>query len=232
MAGLIGTNYIGIDLGTPSAAALRDGAEIKTNVTPDINSIMTDIGALGKKLDGALSSISTAVNGDGTKPGLFQKIDKIVGDNGENVTATMANIRQVSDKLNKGEGTLGKLINDPKLHDDLVATVADIKGTAAEAKTFVASAQAIVDQVKAGKGTLGALVYDETTGNEIKASVKNIRDVSDKLARGEGTLGKLINDDSMFLNAQAVMKKADRALDGLDDSGPISAVGVVAKSLF
>ena len=232
MAVLIGTNYIGIDLGTPSAAALRDGAEIKTNVTPDINSIMTDIGALGKKLDGALSSISTAVNGDGTKPGLFQKIDKIVGDNGENVTATMANIRQVSDKLNKGEGTLGKLINDPKLHDDLVATVADIKGTAAEAKTFVASAQAIVDQVKAGKGTLGALVYDETTGNEIKASVKNIRDVSDKLARGEGTLGKLINDDSMFLNAQAVMKKADRALDGLDDSGPISAVGVVAKSLF
>ena len=232
MAGLIGTNYIGIDLGTPGAAALRDGAEIKTNVTPDINSIMTDIGALGKKLDGALGSISTAVNGDGKTPGLFQKLDKLVSDNGENVNATMANIRQVSDKLNKGEGTLGKLINDPKLHDDLVATVADIKGTAAEAKTFVANAQAIVDQVKAGKGTLGALVYDETTGNDVKASVKNIRDVSDKLARGEGTLGKLINDDSALRDAQAVMKKANTALDGLGDSGPITALGVVAKSLF
>lgn len=232
MAGLIGTNYIGIDLGTPGAAALRDGAEIKTNVTPDINSIMTDIGALGKKLDGALGSISTAVNGDGKTPGLFQKLDKLVSDNGENANATMANIRQVSDKLNKGEGTLGKLINDPKLHDDLVATVADIKGTAAEARTFVANAQAIVDQVKAGKGTLGALVYDETTGNDVKASVKNIRDVSDKLARGEGTLGKLINDDSALRDAQAVMKKANTALDGLGDSGPITALGVVAKSLF
>ena len=232
MAGLIGTNYIGIDLGTPGAAPLRDGAEIKTNVTPDINSIMTDIGALGKKLDGALGSISTAINGDGKSPGLFQKIDKLVSDNDANVTATMTNIRQVSDKLNKGEGTLGKLINDPKLHDDLVATVADIKGTAAEAKTFVANAQAIVDQVKAGRGTLGALVYDDTTGNDIKASVKNIRDVSDKLARGEGTLGKLINDDSALRDAQAVMKKANTALDGLGDSGPITAVGVVAKSLF
>jgi phospholipid/cholesterol/gamma-HCH transport system substrate-binding protein len=232
MAGLIGTNYIGIDLGTPGAAALRDGAEIKTNVTPDINSIMTDIGALGKKLDGALGSISTAINGDGTKPGLFQKIDKLVSDNGENVNATMANIRQVTDKMNKGEGTLGKLINDPKLHDDLLATVADIKGAAAEAKTFVDNAQAIVDQVKAGKGTLGALVYDETTGNDVKASVKNIRDVSDKLARGEGTLGKLINDDSALRDAQAVMKKANTALDGLGDSGPITALGVVAKSLF
>jgi phospholipid/cholesterol/gamma-HCH transport system substrate-binding protein len=232
MAGLIGTNYIGIDLGTPGAAPLRDGAELKTNVTPDINSIMTDIGALGKKLDGALGSISTAINGDGKTPGLFQKLDKLVSDNGENVNATMTNIRLVSDKLNKSEGTLGRLINDPKLHDDLVATVAEIKGAATDARAVVTNAQAIVDQVKAGKGTLGALVYDETTGNDIKASVKNIRDVSDKLARGEGTLGKLINDDSALRDAQAVMKKADRALDGLDDSGPITAVGVVAKSLF
>ena len=28
------------------------------------------------------------------------------------------------------------------------------------------------------------------------------------------------------------MKKADRALEGLDDSGPITAVGVVAGKLF
>lgn len=232
MAGLIGTNYIGVDLGTPDAAPLRDGAEIKTKVTPDLNSIMSDIGDLGKKLDGALGSISTAINGDGKTPGLFQKLDKLVSDNGENVNATVANIRQVTDKLNKNEGTLGKLINDPKLHDELVATVTEIKGTAAEAKTFVANAQAIIDQVKSGKGTLGALVYDDTAGNDIKASVKNIREVSDKLARGEGTLGKLINDDSTLRDAQAIMKKADRALDGLDDTGPITAVGVVAKSLF
>ena len=232
MAGLIGTNYIGIDLGTPNATPLPDGAEIRTKVTPDINTIMSDLGALGQKLESALGSFGTAFNGDGKSPGLFQKIDKIVGENGENVTATMTNIRQVSDKLNKGEGTLGKLINDPKLHDDLVATVADIKVAAADAKTFVASAQVIVDQVKAGKGTLGALVYDETAGNDIKASVKNIREVSDKLNKGEGTLGKLINDDSTLRDAQAVLKKADRALDGLDDTGPITAVGVVAKSLF
>lgn len=49
---------------------------------------------------------------------------------------------------------------------------------------------------------------------------------------GEGTLGKLINDDSLYTSTQSTMKKADRALDGLDDSGPITAVGIVAKSLF
>ena len=93
-------------------------------------------------------------------------------------------------------------------------------------------AQAVVDQVKSGKGTLGALIYDDTTGNELKAAARDLREISDKINKGEGTLGKLINDDSMYKDAQSAIKKADRALDGLNDSGPISAVGTVAGSLF
>jgi phospholipid/cholesterol/gamma-HCH transport system substrate-binding protein len=232
MAGLIGTNYIGIDLGTAGAPPLRDGAEIKTAVTADLNTIMAEVGALGKKLESALGGISTTINGDGKTPGLFQKLDKLVSDNGENVNASMTNLRQVTDKLNKGEGTLGKLINDPKMHDELLLSVSEIKAAAGQAKDFIANAQAIVDQVKAGKGTLGALVFDEKIGNDIRATTKNLKDMSDKIARGEGTLGKLINDDSILRDAQSVMKKASSALDGLDDSGPITAVGLVAKSLF
>jgi phospholipid/cholesterol/gamma-HCH transport system substrate-binding protein len=232
MAGLIGTNYIGIDLGSADAPPLRDGAEIRTAVTPDLNTIMTEVGALGKKLESALGSISTTINGDGKTPSLFQKLDKLVGENGENVNATMANLQQVTDKLNKGEGTFGRLINDPKMHDELLASVSEIKSAASDAKNFVADAQAIVDQVKAGKGTVGALVFDQKAGDDMRASIANLRAVSDKIARGEGTLGKLINDDSILRDAQAVMKKASSALDGLDDSGPITAVGLVAKSLF
>jgi phospholipid/cholesterol/gamma-HCH transport system substrate-binding protein len=232
MAGLIGTNYIGITLGTAGAPPLRDGAEIKTAVTPDLNTIMADVGALGKKLEAALGGISNTINGDGKTPGLFQKIDKLVSDNGEGVNATIANIRQVTDKLNKGEGTLGKLINDPKMHDELLASVGEIKAAATDAKSFIANAQAIVDQVKAGKGTLGALVFDDKIGNDLRATTKNLRDISDKIARGEGTLGNLINDDAIARDARAVLKKANSALDGLDDSGPITAVGLVAKSLF
>ena len=232
MSGLIGTNFIAIDLGTPTAPDLRPGAEIQTLVTPDLGAVMKQLSSLGKKLETTLGSIGQSINGDGKSPGLFQKLDKLVSDNGENVNASVANLRLVSEKLNRSDSTLGKLINDPKLHDDLVATVADIKGSAAEAKNFIASAQAIVEQVKAGKGAIGALVFDQKSGDDMKASIANLRAVSDKIARGEGTLGKLINDDSMFTNAQSIMKKADRALDGLDDSGPITAVGMVAKSLF
>ena len=232
MAGLIGTNYVGLDLGTTGAPALADGAELRTKVTPDINTIMTEIGNLGQKLDGALGSISDAMKGKDGEPGLFQKIDKLVSTNTESVTTTMNNFKDITTKLKEGEGTLGKLINDPKLHDDLVATVAEIKSAAADAKIFVNETQGILAQVKSGKGALGTLLYDEESANSIKVTVKNLRDVSDKIARGEGTLGKLLNDDALYIGVQNTLKKADRAIDGLGDSGPITAVGVLANSLF
>ena len=88
------------------------------------------------------------------------------------------------------------------------------------------------DQVKRGQGTLGALVFDQKAADDLRTSIANLRAVSDKINRGEGTLGKLLGDDSLLRDAQAVMRKAERALDGLDDSGPITAVGVVSRGLF
>ncbi len=232
MAGLIGTNYISVDLGTPGSPALADGAELHTKVTADINTIMSEIGNLGQKLEGALASITDSMKGKDGEPGLFQKIDKLVSANTESTTVTLSNLRDITTKLKDGEGTLGKLINDPKLHDDLLATVAEIKSAAADAKIFVTETQGILAQVKSGKGALGTLLYDEESAANIKATVKNFHDVSDKIARGEGTLGKLLNDDALYIGVQNTLKKADRAIDGLGDSGPITAVGVVAKSLF
>jgi phospholipid/cholesterol/gamma-HCH transport system substrate-binding protein len=150
MQGLIGTNSISIDLGSAGAPDLPAGAEIRTRESADLNTVMTQIGDLGKKLESSLGNLGTALSGDGKNPGLVQKIDRLVTDNKEKVDATLTNLQQITDKVNKGEGTLGKLISD----------------------------------------------------------------------------------DSMLRDAQAIMKKADRALDGLDDTGPITAVGVVAKGLF
>jgi phospholipid/cholesterol/gamma-HCH transport system substrate-binding protein len=233
MAGLLGTNYIGVTLGSDTAPDLEDGAEIKTKTTPDLNDVMSQIGDLGKKLEGALGNLSGSLAGDAKGgPGIIQKIDQLVTENRENISKTTANLQSITDKVNKGDGTLGKLINDPKLHDELVATLNEIKKGASEAKSFVANAQSIIDEVKTGKGALGALVFDQKAGDDLKVSIANLRSVSDKISRGEGTLGKLLSDESMLRDAQAIMKKADRALDGLDDTGPITAVGVIARGLF
>lgn len=233
MAGLIGTNYIGITLGSEAATDLPDGAEITTKAAPDLNSVMAQMGELGKKLETAIGDLSSALSGDGkNETGIIKKVDQLITENRENIGKATANLQEITAKVNQGEGTLGRLINDPKMYDELVTTISEIKNGANEAKSFIANAQKIIDQVKSGQGAIGALVFDQKAGEDIKVSIANIRSVSEKISRGEGSLGKLLSDESLFRDAQSIMKKADRALDGLDDTGPITAVGVVYGGLF
>ena len=44
-----------------------------------------------------------------------------MGQAGADVRAALANLRAVSEKLNSGEGTLGKLVVDPTLYESMVS---------------------------------------------------------------------------------------------------------------
>jgi phospholipid/cholesterol/gamma-HCH transport system substrate-binding protein len=229
---LLGSNYLGVTFGTPGIELLKDGDEISTKATVDMSEVISQLGNLGSKLEQVIGEIGKSMGTGSEGGGIFQRIDKLVTDNGPKLTETISNLQDITAKIKTGEGTLGKLINDPKLHDDLLAGAGEIKLAAADARTFMGDTKGIVADMKAGKGTLGLLLYDDATASSLKTSLTNLREVSDKLNSGQGTLGKLIADDSLYLNVQSTMKKADRALDGLGDQGPITAVGVVAGALF
>ena len=229
---LLGSNYLGVTFGTPGGALLKDQDEIKTKPTVDMSEVISQLGNLGSKLEQVVGDIGKAMGGGGGNDNLFQKIDRLVSENGPKLTETVSNLQDITGKIKNGDGTMGKLINDSKLHDELLASVAEIKAAAADTRIFMSDTKGIVADVKSGRGALGLLLYDEPTANNLKVTVGNLRDVSDKLAKGQGTLGKLISDDSLYLSVQSTMKKADRAIDGLGDSGPITAVGVVAGKLF
>ena len=229
---LLGSNYLGVTFGTPGGPLLKDGEEIKTKPTVDMSEVISQLGTLGSKLEQVIGEIGKSMGTGGENGSIFQRIDKLVTDNGPKLTESISNLQDITAKIKNGEGTMGKLINDPKLHDELLAGVSEIKLAAADARTFISDTKGIVADVKSGKGTLGLLLYDDATANSFKASVNNLKEVSAKLNSGQGTLGKLISDDSLYLSVQSTMKKADRALDGLGDQGPITAVGVVAGALF
>jgi len=228
---LLGSQHLAVSFGT-SAVMLKDGDTMKTKNTADMNEVIAQLGSLGAKLEGVADNIGKALGGDSGSGSLFGKLDKLVDQNGPKLTETIANLQDITAKIKSGEGTFGKLVNDPKLHDDLVAAVGEIKAAAGDAKVFMADTRGIIADVKSGKGAVGALLYDQATADNLKATVANARTVTDKIAKGEGTLGKLLADDTMYKDVQGVVKKADRALDGLGDSGPIQAVGVVANALF
>jgi phospholipid/cholesterol/gamma-HCH transport system substrate-binding protein len=228
---LLGSQHLAVSFGN-SAVMLKEGDTMKTKNTADMNEVIAQLGSLGAKLEGVADNIGKALGGDSGTGSLFNKLDKLVDQNGPKLTETIANLQDITAKIKGGEGTFGKLVNDPKLHDELVIAVGEIKSAATDAKVFMADTRGIIADVKSGKGAVGALLYDQATADNLKVTVANARTVSDKIAKGDGTLGKLLADDTMYRDLQGVMKKADRALDSMGDSGPITAVGVVANALF
>ena len=233
MAGLLGSNYISLDLGHPDAGIVQPGSALRTKDVADLNQIMNDLGNLGQEIKSTLGQISGSM-GSGTdgQGGIFQKLDKLITENSAKITATTTNLEQITSQIRSGQGTVGKLIYDQAAYDELLSTVTEIKATATDARTFLNETQSLVTQVKSGQGALGVLLYDQPTADNLRVTVKNIREVSDKLNDPKSTFGQLITNDNLAKDMQATLRKVDRAMDGLGDQGPITAVGVAASALF
>lgn len=229
---LLGSQHLAISFGK-AATMLTDGSEIKTKATVDMNEVISQLGSLGAKLEQVADGVSKAMGGgEGGSGSLFNKLDHLVDANGPKLTETIANLQAITEKLKTNEGTIGRLINDPKMHDELLASIGEIKLAAADARLFVTNAQGIITDVKSGKGAIGTLLYDPATADNLKFTVANIKELTTKLNSGQGTLGKLLADDQLYKDVQGVVKKADKAIDSLGDSGPITAVGAAASALF
>lgn len=232
LAGMLGGNFVSVDLGSAGAGPLAPGGHLKTRDTPDLNAVISQLGDVGKKVEAAIDQFGASMNGGGAGGGLFARVNDLVDTTGPKLSATIDNLQDITAKIRSGQGTLGQLVNSPDLHDQLLTALTEIKQAAAQASAFATDARAITDQIKSGQGVIGELVFNAQVGDNLRVTAQNLRDISDKLNRGQGTLGKLIGDDSLYLQAQGVMKKADRALDGMSDQAPITAVGVVASKLF
>ena len=79
---------------------------------------------------------------------------------------------------------------------------------------------------------MGKLVNDDALYNDISGASKNLNAITLKINSGEGTLGKLVNEDTLYRDATATLKKTEKAMEGLGDSGPISVLGTVIGTLF
>ncbi len=232
MSGLLGSNYVSLTLGSPDAGLMAAGGTLRSEDTPDLNTVVSQVGEIGRKVEQALTQFTGALGTDGSSDGLITKLNGMLDENRIKIDAITSNLELVTQRLADGEGTLGKLLTEEDGYHELVAAISEIRSAGESANTFMTEAESMITHLKSGEGTLGALIYDEEAAENLRLTLTNLQQLSNKLNSGEGTLGRLINDDGLYLEAQSTIQKVNRAADGLADQGPITAVGVAANSLF
>ena len=106
---------------------------------------------------------------------------------------------QILNKANQGEGTLGNMINNDSLYNNLDATLG-------EAKLSMVKVQTIIDRVKNGDGTAGRLLNDPALYENLSKSVLSLEKITTDLQNGKGTAGKFLSDEKLYSEATATIK--------------------------
>jgi len=166
----------------------------RVEVTMELQEVMRDritgksIAALGSVSllgEGAVD-ITSGVGGTPVPDWGYVKAGKTAGSIADVATQAGVGIESITklmDGLNKGQGTIGKLLTDEQIFTDL--------------HNFIAAAEAVTQKVNKGDGTLGRLVTNPAAAKALEGSLQNLEAVMAKLKAGEGSLGQLLNNDEL-----------------------------------
>lgn len=132
--GVLGDKYIEISGGSPSAPALPEGGTIGVSQGKDLSAVFAEGSDAMKLLKENLANLKVVTgalakrqqmelilgNLNETTANLAQITKKLNSSNAmENLGATMKNLQAVTDKMKNGEGTIGALMSDASLYEDL-----------------------------------------------------------------------------------------------------------------
>lgn len=130
-----------------------------------------------------------------------------------NVQCAVSRLNQVISRVERGEGTLGKLLSsDDEVYRDLRDTVSSAKTAVVSINDTFASARTVAARVERGEGTVGKLFSsDETVYADLKASLENVRAVTARIKDGDGLLMKLAEDGKLAADASALVERLSAA---------------------
>ncbi|MGA3334172.1 MAG: MlaD family protein [Terracidiphilus sp.] len=118
--GVLGNQYVAISFGSAGQADVRDGETIES-VPP------LELGELLAKTSAILDSSRQAIL---------------------NTTLATAHLNSISAKIDSGQGTVGALVNDKQLYDNLEQTTATLHDTMLQAQTGVTDFQENMEALK------------------------------------------------------------------------------------
>ncbi|MBC7930350.1 MAG: MCE family protein [Rubrivivax sp.] len=113
-----------------------------------------------------------------------------------------AQFTDIAGKVNQGQGTIGRFVNDEAFYNNLNQTVRDVNE--------------LVRQIESGQGSAGKFVNDPALYNNLNSVSTSLQTIADDLQRGRGTAGKLLTDDSIYNEARATIARLNRSVDEIN----------------
>lgn len=105
---------------------------------------------------------------------------------------------EILTKANRGEGTLGRIVNDESLYKNLDSTVAETRATMLRLQTTI-------DKINRGEGSAGKLLNDPELYDNLNRTTARLDAISRDLRAGRGTAGKLLSDEALYNDTRAAV---------------------------
>lgn len=148
---------------------------------------------------------------------------------GEDLTrdtgALLENLIALIQEVNQGEGSLGQLLKNDELYQNLNRFAGSLATTSDELTEVTRDIKDIIAEVRTQKGTLGKLIFSEKYAAEFTSAVQNVNrlmgslaDVMDPIRKGEGTIGKLVSDDALYHELKRATAGVSSVTERIDSS--------------
>lgn len=116
----------------------------------------------------------------------------------ENLSVLSDQLNEIVSKVRRGEGTIGKVLNDPSLYNHL--------------DSIAARADAMTASIQQGQGSVGKLIESDELYNKADSAVSKMNDAMTAVNDQKGTVGKLIYDPSAYNNINGLAEKGNALL--------------------
>lgn len=115
-----------------------------------------------------------------------------------NLQALSSQIQDIVGAVQRGQGTLGKLITDQQAYNRL--------------NSILSKGEKIVSMVESGQGTVGKLIMTDEMGNKVETTVDQVNTILSDLRAQKGTLGKLLYDPTLYDQAKGALANGNAVL--------------------
>jgi phospholipid/cholesterol/gamma-HCH transport system substrate-binding protein len=172
---------------------------------------MVNIGTIGllgdKYIDISRGSEAGMVVPDGgwvqgTEAGDISRIVAGTNDFVANLQVLSDQVKRMAERVDRGEGTLGKFLTDTAIYDNANLTVRE--------------ATALVRDAHTGNGTIGRLISDDQLYQKVNTTMDTVNTLVAKIESGHGAAGKFVNDPALYNNADQLVVKFQAIADRID----------------